>query len=119
MAFTRDLFKKRNFKTITIEDFDTGGETITIRSLTTSEQESIEKFQPKDDNVSDDVKSAAYKKTMLAMFALAFGDVDGKRIYGDLEDSTLQEIADNVPMFVILRVVKLAQEYNNEQLKKA
>lgn len=119
MAFTREFFKKRSFKIIDIPDFDTGGEKISLRALTSKEQEAIEKFQPKEDeNVSEEAKSAAFKKTMLAMFAMLLGDESGNRIYTDLSEDTLSEINDNVALFVVLRVVKLGQEYNSEQLKK-
>ena len=114
----RDNLKKRKqcFRPISIAEWD-AGEPISVRALTAHEQELLSALDV-DDSLPEADKLAASKNRLYATFALCFGDDKGERVYSDFEEKTLLEIAENIPVRVILQVIKEAGDFTNETTKK-
>jgi len=114
----RDKLKQTNcFKVITIPEWDTGGEVISVRALTIEEQEAIDAARPEDDS---DAKADGRKKTtfVLLTFCFMLGDSAGNRVYPDASEADFKEIRSKIPAKVIQEVIRQAGEFSLEATKK-
>ncbi len=114
----RDNLKKRKqcFRPITIPEWD-AGEVVTIRATTVQEQELLSALEV-DESLPEKDKEIAGKKRTYCTFAVCFGDSKGERVYADFEDETLKEIAENIPLRVIIQIIKESGDFTNEITKK-
>ena len=114
----RDNLKKRKqcFRPISIAEWD-AGEPISVRALTPSEQEELASLDV-DETLPEKEQEVGYKNRTYSVFAMCFGDVKGERVYGDFADTTLKEIADNIPMRVMTQIISESRDFTNETIKK-
>ncbi len=118
----RDKLKGKNcFTVFSMQEWDTGGEVVTLRGLTRAEANALDDARPvSEEGMTHEEKIANKEKResfILKTFAYLIGDSCGKRIYEDSE-SDLKEIQQNIPALVIMRVYIAGMEFNADEVKK-